>query len=175
MTPSLSSEPFRLAVFLLGIASFVGLNAAYLVWVERKGAGRFQRRPGPTEVGFAGLLQPIVDAGKLLSKQIVLPSGVDATLFRVAPLLMMAPALMSLAVIPFGESLAARNINLGLLMIFAFGSVNVMAIMLGGWSSRNKYAIISAARVVSQNVPFEIRRWLLVIRMLLITGPLNLS
>ena len=85
MTFRLSSEPFRLALFLLGIASFVGLNAAYLVWVERKGAGRFQRRPGPTEVGFAGLLQPIVDAGKLLSKQIILPSGVDATLFRVAP------------------------------------------------------------------------------------------
>src|SRR5512138_2771778 len=131
----LSTEPYRLVLFLVGIMAFVGLNAAYLVLVERKGAGRFQRRPGPTEVGYAGLLQPIADAIKLLSKQLLVPPGVDATLFRLAPLLVMSPAMIGLAVIPFGESLAARSINVGLLMIFALGSINVMAIMLGGWSS----------------------------------------
>src|SRR5512133_2959394 len=130
---SFASEPIRLLLFLFGIMGFVGLNAAYLVWVERKGAGRFQRRPGPTEVGYAGLLQPIADAIKLLSKQMIVPDNVDRTLFRVAPLLVMAPALMSLAVIPWGQKLLALDINVGLLMIFAFGSVNVMAIMLGGW------------------------------------------
>ena len=175
MNLSLSSEPIRLALFLVGIMSFVGLNAAYLVWVERKGAGRFQRRPGPTEVGPAGLLQPIADAIKLLSKQLIVPAGVDRTLFRVAPLLMMAPALMSLAVIPWCEKLAARNINVGLLMIFAFGSINVMAIMLGGWSSRNKYSIIAAARVVSQNVAYEIPVLLVVITMILVCGTMNLN
>ncbi len=175
MNLSLSSEPIRLVLFLVGIMAFVGLNAAYLVWVERKGAGRFQRRPGPTEVGPAGLLQPIADAIKLLSKQLIVPAGVDGTLFRVAPLLMMAPALMSLAVIPWGEKLAARNINVGLLMIFAFGSINVMAIMLGGWSSRNKYAIISAARVVSQNVAYEIPMLLVVITMIMVCGTMNLN
>jgi NADH-quinone oxidoreductase subunit H len=168
-------EPLRLVLFLVGILSFVGLNAAYLVWVERKGAGRFQRRPGPTEVGYAGLLQPVADAAKLMSKQLIVPAGVDATLFRIAPLLMMSPALMSLAVIPWGQSLAARNLNVGLLMIFAFGSINVMAIMLGGWSSRNKYAIISAARVVSQNVAYEIPMLLVVITMIMVTGTMNLS
>jgi NADH-quinone oxidoreductase subunit H len=106
---------------------------------------------------------------------LIVPAGVDRTLFRVAPLLMMSPALMSLAVIPFGEHLAARNINVGLLMIFAFGSVNVMAIMLGGWSSRNKYAIISAARVVSQNVAYEIPMLLVVITMIMVTGTMNLN
>jgi NADH-quinone oxidoreductase subunit H len=171
----LSTEPWRLLVALGVILSFVGLNAAYLVWVERKGAGRFQRRPGPTEAGPAGLLQPIADALKLLSKQLIVPAGVDRTLFRVAPLLMMAPALVSLAVIPFSESLAARNINIGLLMIFALGSINVMAIMLGGWSSRNKYAIISAARVVSQNVAYEIPMLLVVITMIMVTGTMNLN
>src|SRR5512136_312578 len=168
-------EPLRLVLFLVGILSFVGLNAAYLVWVERKGAGRFQRRPGPTEVGPAGLLQPIADAIKLLSKQLIVPAGVDRSLFRLAPLLVMAPALAGLAVIPFSESLAARNINVGLLMIFAFGSINVMAIMLGGWSSRNKYAIISAARVVSQNVAYEIPMLLVVITMIMVTGTMNLN
>jgi NADH-quinone oxidoreductase subunit H len=168
-------EPLRLLLFLVGIMSFVGLNAAYLVWVERKGAGRFQRRPGPTEVGPAGLLQPIADAIKLLSKQMIVPAGVDRSLFRIAPLLVMAPALAGLAVIPFSEQLAARNINVGLLMIFAFGPVNVMAIMLGGWASRNKYAIISAARVVSQNVAYEIPMLLVVITMILVSGTMNLN
>lgn len=168
-------EPFRLIVFLVGIISFVGLNAAYLVWVERKGAGRFQRRPGPTEVGYAGLLQPLADGLKLMSKQLILPPGVDATLFRVAPLLVMAPALMSLAVIPFGESFAARNLNTGLIMIFAFGSINVMALMLGGWASRNKYSIIAAARVVSQNVAYEIPMLLVVITMLMVTHTMDLN
>ena len=168
-------EPIRLLLFLCGIMAFVGLNAAYLVWVERKGAGRFQRRPGPTEVGPAGLLQPIADAIKLLSKQLIVPAGVDRSLFRLAPLLVMAPALAGLAVIPFSETLAARNINVGLLMIFAFGSINVMAIMLGGWASRNKYAIISAARVVSQNVAYEIPMLLVVITMILVSGTMNLN
>lgn len=178
VTKSLSAfwpEPLRLLLFVVGILAFVGANAAYLVWVERKAAGRFQRRPGPTEVGWAGLIQPIADAAKLLSKQLIVPAGVDATLFRAAPMLMMSPVLMSLAVIPFGESLAARNINVGLVMIFAFGSVNVMAIMLGGWSSRNKYAIISAARVVSQNVAYEIPMLLVVITMIMVTGTMDLN
>jgi len=169
------AEPYRLGLALLLIMSFVGLNAAYLVWVERKGAGRFQRRPGPTEVGYAGLIQPIADAIKLLSKQLILPDGLDATLFRAAPLLVMAPALISLAVVPFSEKLLGRDINVGLLLIFALGSINVMAIMLGGWSSRNKYAIISAARVVSQNVAYEIPTLLVVITMIMVTGSMDLN
>lgn len=167
-------EPFRLLAYLVGVMAFVGLNAAYLVWVERKGAARFQRRPGPTEVGPAGLLQPLADAAKLLSKQLLVPPDADRALFRIAPVLVMAPALMCLATIPFGERLAARSLDLGLVMVFAFGSINVMAIMLGGWASRNKYAIISAARIVSQNVAYEIPMMLVVITLLLVTGTTNL-
>ena len=169
------SEPIRLLLFVVGAMAFVGLNAAYLVWVERKGAARFQRRPGPTEVGPAGLLQPIADAIKLLSKQVIVPPGADAALFRLAPAMVMAPALMCFAVIPFSESLTARNLNVGLLMVFAFGSINVLAVMLGGWASRNKYAIISAARVVSQNVAYEIPMLLVVITLLMITGTMDLQ
>ena len=99
----------------------------------------------------------------------------DATLFRVAPLVVMAPALISLAVVPFSEKLLGRDINVGLLLIFALGSINVMAIMLGGWSSRNKYAIISAARVVSQNVAYEIPTLLVVITMIMVTGSMDLN
>jgi NADH-quinone oxidoreductase subunit H len=175
MLKFLSTDPVRLLLFVGGMLAFVGLNAAYLVWVERKGAGRFQRRPGPTEVGPAGLFQPVADGLKLMSKQLIVPDGVDSLLFRMAPLLVMSPALMSLAVIPWSQTLAARNINVALLMIFALGSINVMAIMLGGWSSRNKYAIISAARVVSQNVAYEIPMLLVVITMVMISGTMNLN
>ena len=167
-------EPFRLLLYLGGIMAFVGLNAAYLVWVERKGAARFQRRPGPTEVGPAGLLQPMADALKLLSKQVLVPPEADRTLFRLAPVLVMAPGLMCLATIPFGATIGARDLNLGLVMVFAFGSVNVLAIMLGGWASRNKYSIVSAARIVSQNVAYEIPMLLVVITMLMVTNTMSL-
>lgn len=164
----------RLGLYLVGILSFVGLNAAYLVWVERKGAARFQRRPGPMEVGPQGLLQPMADAIKLMTKQVLVPPTADRTLFRLAPVLVMAPGLMCLATIPFSAQLSAIDFNLGLVMVFAFGSINVLAVMLGGWASRNKYAIISAARVVSQNVAYEIPMLLVVITMLMISGTMNL-
>jgi NADH-quinone oxidoreductase subunit H len=168
-------ETIRLLLYLTVILTYVALNAAYLVWVERKGAGRFQRRPGPTEVGWAGLLQPIADGLKLISKQLIVPPGADAAMFRSAPLVVIAPAMMCLAVIPFSEQLVARNVNIGLVMVFAFGSINVMALMLGGWASRNKYAIISAARVVSQDIAYEIPMLLVVITLLMGTGTMDLN
>jgi NADH-quinone oxidoreductase subunit H len=145
------------------------------VWLERKGAGRFQRRLGPTEAGWAGLLQPVADAIKLMSKQLMVPPTTDGLLFRAAPVVVIAPALISLAVVPFSETLTARPINMGLILVFAFGSINVMAVMLAGWASRNKFAIISAARVVSQNVAYEIPMLLVVITMLMVTGTTDLN
>jgi NADH-quinone oxidoreductase subunit H len=170
----MNSEPIRLLLFLVVILTFVAFNAAYLVWLERKAAGWFQRRPGPTEVGWQGLLQPVADGIKLIVKQLIVPPGSDKLLFRLAPVMVLAPAMMCLATVPFSESLAARNVNVGLIMVFAFSSINVMALMLGGWASRNKYAIISAARVVSQDVAYEIPMFLVVITMLMITGTMNL-
>ncbi len=170
----IAAEPLRLLVFVAGVAAFVGLNAAYLVWVERKGAGRFQRRAGPTEVGYAGLLQPIADAGKLLSKQMIVPPGADRFLFRLAPILMMPPAIMAFAILPFSEYLVGIDLNVGLIALFAFSSFNVIAVMLAGWSSRNKYGIISAARVVSQNVAYEIPMMLVIITMIMLAGTLSL-
>jgi len=175
MIEFLSLEPIRILLYLVAICAFVGGNAAYLVLAERKGAGRIQRRPGPNEAGWAGILQPLADGMKLLSKQIMVPPGTDSLLFRAAPLMVMAPPLMCLAVIPFSENIVARDLNIGLLFVFSFGSINVMALMLGGWASRNKYAIISAARVVSQSVAYEIPMLLVVITLLMMTGTLNLQ
>lgn len=175
MNTLLAFEPLRILLYLVGICGFVAANAAYLVLAERKGAGRIQRRPGPNEVGFAGLLQPVADGIKLLAKQIVVPPTGDRLLFRLAPLMVMAPPLLCLVTIPFGESLIARDISIGLILVFAFGSINTMALMLGGWASRNKYSIISAARVVSQSVAYEIPMLLVVITVLMMTGSTNLQ
>ena len=172
---NMNPELLRLLLFLLGIIAFAALNAAYLVWVERKGAGHIQRRIGPKEVGPFGLLQPLVDGIKLMTKQLFVPAGADAVLFRIAPVMVMVPAIMSFVAIPFSETLVAREINLGLLMIFAFASINVLGLLLGGWGSRNKYAIISAARVVSQNVAYEIPMLITVVTLVMVTGTMNLS
>jgi NADH-quinone oxidoreductase subunit H len=175
MTFEAFAPVLRLLLYLVGICAFVGGNAAYLVLAERKGAGRIQRRPGPNEAGFAGILQPLADGLKLLAKQIIVPPGGDKLLFRLAPLMVMAPPLMCLATIPFADNLVARNLNIGLLFVFSFGSINVMALMLGGWASRNKFSIISAARVVSQSVAYEIPMLLVVITLLMVAGTMNLD
>ena len=172
---NLTSEPIRLLAFVLGVIAFAALNAAYLVWVERKVAAHIQRRIGPKEVGPFGLLQPLVDGIKLMTKQILIPQGIDPVLFRIAPPLLLIPAVMSFVAIPFSENLVAREINLGLLMIFAFASINGLGVLLGGWGSNNKYAVISAARAVSQNVAYEIPMLITVITMVMITHTLNLN
>ena len=168
-------EPFRVILFIIFVMAFAGLNAAYLVWCERKGAGHIQRRVGPKEVGPFGLLQPIADGIKLMTKQLFLPKGVDPILFMVAPLMVMVPAIMSFMVIPFSETFVAREINIGLLMIFAFASVNVLGLLLGGWGSANKYAVIAAARCVSQNVAYEIPMLITTITMVMVTNTMNLN
>lgn len=168
-------EPFRVILFIIFVMAFAGLNAAYLVWCERKGAGHIQRRIGPKEVGPYGLLQPIADGIKLMTKQLFLPKGVDPILFMVAPLMVMVPAIMSFMVIPFSEVFVGREVNIGLLMIFAFASVNVLGLLIGSWGSANKYAVIAGARVVSQNVAYEIPMLITTITMVMVTNTMNLN
>lgn len=171
---SAEMDVIRLLAFLVGIIAFAALNAAYLVWVERKGAAHIQRRIGPKEVGPYGLLQPLADGLKLMSKQLVTPCGVDPILFKIAPILVMVPAIMIFVTIPFSETLVARSIDLGLLMVFAFAAVNVLGLLFGSWGSRNKYAVIAGARVVSQNVAYEIPMLIVVVTLVMITGTMNL-
>jgi NADH-quinone oxidoreductase subunit H len=168
-------ELVRLLALLLGVIMFVALNAAYLVWLERKEAGHIQRRIGPKEVGPYGLLQPVADGLKLMTKQLIVPEGADRLLFMAGPILVMVPAIMSFVTIPYSETLVARNLDVGLLAVFAFASVNVLGLLLGAWGSRNKYAVISAARVVSQNVAYEVPMLVVVVTMVMVTGTLNLQ
>jgi NADH-quinone oxidoreductase subunit H len=105
--------------------AFVGLNAAFLVWLERKVAGHIQRRIGPKEAGPFGVLQSFADGIKLMVKQLVVPAKADPILFRLAPALTMITAIMVFVVIPFGPTIVARDLNIGLLLIFAIASINV--------------------------------------------------
>ena len=173
--PLIPGELLRVVVSVVALIVFAAANAAYLVWLERKVCAHIQCRIGPKEVGPFGLIQPLVDGIKLMSKQLIIPKGVDPYLFRVAPLLVLVPAVMSFVTIPFSENLVARNIDIGLLMIFAFASVNVMGLLLGGWGSNNKYAVIAAARSVSQNVAYEIPMLITVITMIMVTHTMNLN
>ncbi len=168
-------EIFRVMAYVGGIMAFVGLNAAFLVWMERKVAGHIQRRIGPKEVGPFGILQSLADGIKLMSKQLVVPAKADPILYRVAPALTMITAVMVFVVIPFGPALVARDINIGLLLIFAIASVNVLALLIGGWGSNNKYSVISATRAVSQNVAYEVPMLITVVTMVMIVGSMNLN
>jgi len=155
--------------------AFAALNAAYLVWAERRGAGRIQRRPGPNVNGPLGLLQPPCDGIKLMTKQLVIPGGADKALFMVAPVLAMAPAIMSFVTIPFSDNIVAHSMNIGVLMIFAFASLGGMSILLAGWGSRNKYGVMASVRAVSQNISYEVPMLITVITIVMMTGTMDLK
>ncbi len=153
---------------------FAALNAAYLVWAERRGAGRIQRRPGPNINGPLGLLQPPLDGMKLMAKQLIIPGGADKVLFIAAPVLAMVPAIMSFVTIPFSEVIVAHSINVGVLVIFAFASMGSISLLFAGWSSRNKYAVMSSVRAVSQAIAYEIPMLITVITVGLIANSMDL-
>lgn len=163
-----------IAAAIIAVA-FVALNAAYLVWCERKGAGFIQRRPGPTENGPWGLLQPPVDGIKLMTKQLMIPGGVDKALFMVAPVLAMFPALVSFVTLPFSENIVAHDMEIGVLVIFAMASFAGLSLLLAGWSSRNKYSMIASVRAVSQTIAYEIPMLITAITVVLIAGSVNFT
>ncbi len=164
---------FNAIIAVVIAIAFAAANAAYLVLAERRGAGRIQRRPGPN-VNLFGVLQPPADGIKLMTKQLMIPGGADKALFMVAPVLAMAPAIMSFVTIPFSDTIVAHSMNVGVLMIFAFASFGSMAILLAGWSSRNKYGVMASVRAVSQNISYEIPMLITVITVVMMTGTMNL-
>ena len=162
-------------VGLVAILTLVQVNALFLVWLERKVAAHIQLRIGPKEVGPFGILQTIVDGVKLVSKELITPRHVDRKLFMLAPIAIFLPVLVSFVVIPFSERLQVRDLNVGLLLIFGFSTFNVLAVLIGGWASNNKYSLLGAIRSVAQNVAYEIPLLLSILSVMLYANSLKMS
>jgi NADH-quinone oxidoreductase subunit H len=148
---------------------------AYLTLWERKGIGFTQIRIGPNRIGPYGLLQPIADALKLLTKEIILPTVANKGLFYLGPIMTIMPALAAWAVIPFGPDVALSNINAGLLFIMAITSMEVYGVIIAGWASNSKYAFLGALRASAQMVSYEIAMGFALVVVLMVTGSLNLT
>ncbi len=159
-------------------------TCAYLIWIERKIAARVQDRIGPNRVGPFGLLQPIADGLKFVLKEEVIPAEADKVLFVVAPTISVFTTLLAFAVVPFGPQPSdprgfpfgiAPSLDIGILFIFAVTSLAVYGVILGGWSSNNKYSALGSLRSSAQIVSYEVPLGLSVLGVGLLTGSFNLE
>jgi NADH-quinone oxidoreductase subunit H len=148
---------------------------AYLTLAERKVIGAIQNRIGPNRVGIRGLLQPLADGLKLLTKELIVPQASNRYLFIIAPVLTLAPALAAWAVIPFSKNWVLANVNAGILYIFAMSSLAVYGVLIAGWASNSKYALLGALRSAAQTISYEIAMGFAFVGVLLAAGSMNLQ
>ncbi|AIY42299.1 NADH-ubiquinone oxidoreductase chain H [Collimonas arenae] len=151
------------------------LCVAYMTYWERKLIGWMHIRVGPNRVGFAGLLQPIADAVKLLLKEVTVPARANRVLFFIAPIMTIMPALAAWAVVPFGPETVLANVNAGLLFVMAITSMEVYGVIIAGWASNSKYAFLGAMRASAQMVSYEISMGFALVIVLMVSGSLNLT
>jgi len=156
-----------LIVFVLGTLMFIN-------WLERKTVGRFQDRYGPNRVGPLGILQFVADAIKMLTKEDITPANADRVIFNLAPVMVVVPTFLVLAVLPFGRGMVAADLNVGFLYIVAVSSLTTIAILLAGWGSRNKYSLLGGMRVVAQMISYEVPMVLSALGAIMLTGSLSL-
>jgi len=172
-------------LIMIAIIVFASLGIAlYTTFGERKVAAILQDRPGPSRAGPFGLLQPLADGLKLISKEEIIPSHANKWLFILGPGLAMTASLMTCAVIPWSTAvdvfgrhveLQVADVNIGILYVFAVVSMGVYGIMIGGWASNNKFSLMSALRAASQAISYELAMGLALIALLMTTGSLSLK
>ena len=162
---------FKIILIIVPLLLFI----AYLTYFERKVIGAMQLRKGPNVVGPFGLLQPIADGLKLLTKETIFPDNSSKFLFIFSPILTFALALLAWAVIPVDYKVVLSDINVGLMYIFAISSLGIYGIIIAGWSSNSRYAFLGSLRSAAQMISYEVSIGLIIISVLLSSGSLNLT
>jgi NADH-quinone oxidoreductase subunit H len=163
-------ETYKILFLLIPVL----VSVAMVVWLDRRVWAFVQKRRGPNVVGPFGLFQSLADALKYMFKEIIIPASSNKIIFILAPIVTMTLALISWAVIPFGEDQVLANINVGILYLFAVSSLGVYGIIMGGWASNSKYPFLGAIRSAAQMVSYEVSIGVIIINVLLCTGSLNL-
>ena len=172
------------SVVIVAVFALTMIMAMYSTWAERKVAAFLQDRVGPNRAGWGGLLQPLADGLKLFSKEEFFPNTPNKFLFVVGPAIAMSTALMTSAVIPWGDKLhlfgrdillQATDVNIAVLYVFGVVSLGVYGIMIGGWASNNKFSLMGAIRAASQMVSYEVAMGLSIIALTMMTGTLSLK
>jgi NADH-quinone oxidoreductase subunit H len=159
---------------IIGVIALVVVNALFLIWMERKVSAHMQLRPGPMEVGWHGAIQTVADALKLMGKELITPKDVDRWVYLAAPVVVFLPVLLTFLVIPFSQTLIIRDMNVGILLILAFAALTVLAILMAGWASNNKYSVLGAIRSVAQNIAYEIPLLITLMSIILMVGSFSL-
>ena len=160
---------------VLAVTGFVMISLLFLVYGDRKIWAAVQMRRGPNVVGPWGLFQTVADFVKYVAKEIVIPAGADKFVFLMAPLLSFILALIAWAVVPFNEGWVVADLNVGILYIFAIGSLEVYGVIMGGWASNSKYPFLGSLRSAAQMISYEVSIGFIIIGVILSTGSLNLT
>lgn len=173
--PDFLTPQILLSLAVIGAGAFFLLNsAAIAVYAERRIAAFIQNRVGPNRVGPAGLLQPIADVLKLILKEDITPSQGNKTIHAIAPMIPVATALMTVAVIPFGDGLVGSNLDAGVLYLLAITSLGVYGVTLAGWASNSKYALLGGLRSAAQMLSYELPMGMAVASCILFAGSLSM-
>ena len=174
----LSPELVNVIVKLIGafLACMLGLGLVVLtIWIERKLYARIQDRLGPNRVGPWGIFQTIPDMIKIFTKEYITPDGADKVTYNLAPILAVSAVLLIWAVVPFAPTIFGSDINVGILYITAVGAIGTLGIILAGWSSNNKYALLGAFRAVSQMVSYEVPMVLALLIPVILGGTMGIN
>jgi len=161
---------------VISVAGIIGVFAtlfAITTILERKGLGRIQNRYGPNRVGPFGILQPLADGVKALIKEDIVPRTADSVVHFLAPLVLVAPVFLALAVVPMGRNMVAIDMDAGVLFFFAVGAATELSVFMAGWSSRNKYSLLGAMRAIAQMISYEVPLILSAVTVIMIAGSLS--